>query len=320
MNMQSNLRKTIVYPVFGALLVASVALGQPQPALAAGQIGGYADLLAALQATGATVAPGGDVDQPSIPVKGHLITVNGADVQVFEFQDDVTRQQVSDTIAQTQDSIATSVPSHITWPNFWAKGRLIVLYIGEDRPTIGLLTGILGNTIAQAPAAAAAPAQVTQAAQSRLAAALGVSAAQVQLVSADETQWPNACLGLTSPGQACADEVTPGWRLVFNVNGQQYEVRTNDTASVVRWQPQAESDTSISELESQATSAEKQLEKDAQQAGLIEEFNKLKREIGPAATQAWEQLQSQANSIWGQLNRDVSQLSKTIQTPGTSNQ
>ena len=73
----------------------------------------------------------------------------------------------------------------------------------------------------------------------KLAAALGVSAAQVQLVSTDEAQWPNACLGMTSPGQACADEVTPGWRLVFNVNGQQYEVRTDDSGSSFRLAPKA---------------------------------------------------------------------------------
>ena len=124
MNALSSLRKTIVYPVFGALLLSLIAWGQPQSALAGigpgvspaaggtqasqgSEIGGYAELLAALQAAGATVTPGGDVDQPFIPVKGHLITINGADVQVFEFQDEATCQQVSDTISQTEDSINT---------------------------------------------------------------------------------------------------------------------------------------------------------------------------------------------------------------------
>src|SRR5512135_2257892 len=106
MNVLSSLRKTLVYPIFGALLLAFlIAGGQPRPALAgvspaAGTIGGYADLLAALQTAGVTVTQGGDINQSFIPVKGHAITVNGADVQVFEFQDDAARQEVSDTISQ----------------------------------------------------------------------------------------------------------------------------------------------------------------------------------------------------------------------------
>jgi len=330
MNALSRLRKTIIYPVFGALLLALAVWGQPQPALAgsgpgvspaAGQIGGYADLVAVLQADGVTVTPGGDVDQPFIPIKGHLITINGADVQVFEFQDDATRQQVSDAISQAQNSINTSLPSGVTLPNVWAQGRLIVVYIGDDQAAINTLTKILGNTITQTPAAAAPPPQVALAAQNRLAQALGVSAAQVQLVSAEQVQWPNTCLGLTPPGAACADTVTPGWRMTFNVNGQQYEVHTNETASVVRWQPQAGPDTSLSGLKSQAINAEKQIEKDVQQTGLKEEFTKLEKQIGlsePEITQAWNDLQSQANSIWRDLNRDISQLSKNIQISGAS--
>jgi len=240
---------------------------------------------------------------------------------VFEFQDDATRQQVSDAISQAQNSINTSLPSGVTLPNVWAQGRLIVVYIGQDQAAINTLTKILGNTITQTPAAAAPPPQVALAAQNRLAQALGVSAAQVQLVSAEQVQWPNTCLGLTPPGAACADTVTPGWRMTFNVNGQQYEVHTNETASVVRWQPQAGPDTSLSGLKSQAINAEKQIEKDVQQAGLKEEFTKLEKQIGlsePEITRAWNDLQSQANSIWRDLNRDISQLSKNIQISGAS--
>ncbi len=336
MNALSSLRKTIVYPVFGALLLALTVWGQPQPALAGSgvspaaggpqtsqgsQIGGYAELLTALQAAGATVTPGGDIDQPFIPVKGHLIAVNGADVQVFEFQDDATRQQVSDTISQAQNSIDTSLPSGIDQSNFWAQGRLIVLYVGQDQATINILTKVLGNAITLAPQAAVPPPQATLAAQNRLAQALGVSAAQVQLASAEQVQWPNACLGLEQSGEACADMMTPGWRMVFNVNGQQYEVRTNETASVVRWQPQTGLDTSLSGLKSQAINAEKQLEKDVQQSGLPAEVTELEKQLGvsgPEITQAWNEFVAQANTVLEELNRDVSQLSKNIQTSGAS--
>ena len=340
MNALLSLRKTIVYPIFGALLLALTAWGQPGMALAGigpggsplsagiqvaqtSQIGGYAELLAALQAAGATVTSGGDIDQPFIPVKGHLITINGADVQVFEFQDDATRQQVSDAISQAQNSIDTSLPSGTDMPNFWANGRLIVLYIGQDQATINILTKILGNTITQVPSPSTAepPSPAALVAQKRLATALGVSANQVQLMSAEQVQWPNTCLGLAQSGQACAAMVTPGWRLVFDVNGQNYEVRTNATASIVRWQRQAGPDTSISGLKSQATNAEKQIEKDVQQAGLKGDLAKLEQELRnfePVIIQAWNELQSQAGVAWRDLNRELSQFGKSVQTSGAS--
>ena len=69
-----------------------------------------------------------------------------------------------------------------------------------------------------------------------LAQELGVSLEQIQVVSAEQAEWPNACLGLPESGEGCADVVTPGWRGVIEVNGEQDEVRANETASVVRWQ------------------------------------------------------------------------------------
>ncbi len=338
MNALLSLQKTIVYSVCGALLLALTGWGQPEMALAAvgpgvspasgatqvaqgSQIGGYAELLDALKAAGATVTPGGDVDQPFIPVKGHLITVNAVDVQVFEFQDDATRQQVSDSISQAESTVSTSLPSGIDWPNFWAKGRLIVAYFGQDQATIAMLTKILGSTLTQAPAVAGPPSPAALAAQKRLARALGVSANQVQLVSTEQAQWPNTCLGLAQPGEACADTVTSGWRMIFDVNGQNYEVRTNETASIVRWQRQAGADTSISGLKSQATNAEKQIEKDVTQAGLKEQLAKLEKQIvgfEPVLTRAWKDLQSEAGVVWRDLNREISQLSKSVQASGVS--
>ncbi len=317
MNDLLSLQRKVPYLVCGALLLSLIVYSPIQAA----PVGSYAELVAALQAAGVTVTPGGDIDQSFIPVKGHLITVNKVDVQVFEFKDEAARQQVSDAISQAENSVNTTLSGGVSGINFWATGRLIVLYIGDDQATINTLTKILGNTITPAPAAAGPSSPATLAAQKRLAAALGVTANQVQLVSAEQTNWPNTCLGLTPPGQACADKVTPGWRMIFSANGQQYEVRTNETASVVRWQPQAGPDISLSGLKSQAINAEKQIEKDVQQAGLKEEFTKLEKQLGisgPAITRAWNDFLRQANTVLKELSRDVSQLAKNIQTSGTS--
>jgi hypothetical protein len=78
--------------------------------------------------------------------------------------------------------------------------------------------------------------EAAQEAQAWLAQELGVSVEQIQIVSAERAEWPNTCLGLPEAGEGCADVVTPGWHVVVEVNGKHYEVRANETATVVRWQ------------------------------------------------------------------------------------
>jgi heat shock protein HslJ len=39
---------------------------------------------------------------------------------------------------------------------------------------------------------------------------------------------------LGRPNESCLQAITPGWRAVFEINGQRYEVRTDETASTMR--------------------------------------------------------------------------------------
>src|SRR5215469_294445 len=56
---------------------------------------GLNELIAQLKAAGATVVPGADVNQPFMDVAGHILTVNGEQLQVFEYA------SVSDASHQT---------------------------------------------------------------------------------------------------------------------------------------------------------------------------------------------------------------------------
>jgi hypothetical protein len=67
-----------------------------------------------------------------------------------------------------------------------------------------------------------------------LASALGVAETDIKLVSAQIVEWPDSCLGVAAPGVACSQVVTPGYLLVLEVNGQQYEYHTNGDGSVVK--------------------------------------------------------------------------------------
>ena len=115
------------------------------------EIGGYVDLVDALRSAGATVEPAGEVDQPFFSVKGQKVEVNGTEVQVFEYSDDAARKAESDQISPNGTTIGTSMVTWIDQPNFWAKGRLIVLYLGKDPAMLSLLDKVLGDPITQRP-------------------------------------------------------------------------------------------------------------------------------------------------------------------------
>jgi heat shock protein HslJ len=84
------------------------------------------------------------------------------------------------------------------------------------------------------PALPDVPAQVVLAAQQWLAAQLSVAVDQVQLIEAAPAEWTDSCLGLGQPNESCLQAITPGWMVIFEINGQRYEVRTDQTGSVIR--------------------------------------------------------------------------------------
>jgi hypothetical protein len=65
--------------------------------------------------------------------------------------------------------------------------------------------------------------------------ALGVAPDTVQLVSIEAVQWPDSCLGVSVTDQACAEVITPGYRIVVEAGGMRYAVHTNEDGSAVRF-------------------------------------------------------------------------------------
>lgn len=63
---------------------------------------------------------------------------------------------------------------------------------------------------------------------------LSVAIEQVRIVEVEQAVWTDSCLGLGGANESCLRADTPGWRAVFDVNGQTYEVRTDETASTIR--------------------------------------------------------------------------------------
>ena len=107
-----------------------------------------ASLISALQAAGATVEVGEPVTQVFFNPEGNIIKVNGADVQVFEYESPKAMENEASQVAPDGGSIGTSMVNWVDSPHFYKTGRLIVLYIGSDETILGLLENALGPQFA----------------------------------------------------------------------------------------------------------------------------------------------------------------------------
>lgn len=78
------------------------------------------------------------------------------------------------------------------------------------------------------------PEAAAAAAAEALARRLGVSRDAVTVVALMERAWPDACLGLASPGELCAEVITPGFQVTLAVQEQRYVYRANGDGTTLR--------------------------------------------------------------------------------------
>jgi hypothetical protein len=134
----------LVVSACGSAPAASASNASPEPAAVEDQ----ASLMAALEAAGATVEIGDPISQPIFSVEGNIIKVNGADVQVFEYENTKEMELESSQIAPDGSSNATTMITWVDDPHFYKAGRVIALYIGSDKAVLGLLEEVFGSQFA----------------------------------------------------------------------------------------------------------------------------------------------------------------------------
>jgi hypothetical protein len=110
--------------------------------------GAFAQLAADLESGGAQVEASGTVAQVFFVPEGQIITVNAQDVQVFEYATEDEAASASSLISPDGGSIGTTMVTWIASPHFYHKGKLIVLYVGEEATVLDALQGALGSQIA----------------------------------------------------------------------------------------------------------------------------------------------------------------------------
>ena len=52
-----------------------------------------------------------------------------------------------------------------------------------------------------------------------------------------DVEFSDSCLGLGGPAESCLQAITPGWLVLLDVNGEPYEVHTDETGQQIRIAP-----------------------------------------------------------------------------------
>ena len=108
----------------------------------------HESLIRALHAAGAKVAQEQMLLQPFFDVEARILAVDGEGVQVFEYSDAATAAAQAARVSPDGSQIGTSKPLWVGPPHFYRKGRLLVLYLGEDTQTRERLACLLGPPFA----------------------------------------------------------------------------------------------------------------------------------------------------------------------------
>ena len=122
---------------------------QPQQGKShAGPVTDYASLIDNLRAAGASVEPEGEVDQPFLSVTGMMIKLHGEDVQVFQYSNAAAMEAQAARVSRDGSAVGTTKLHWIGPPRFYKRGKLLVLYIGDNDKVLKALEAVLGRQFA----------------------------------------------------------------------------------------------------------------------------------------------------------------------------
>jgi len=193
------------------------------------------DLIEAIRESGVETADLGVAPMDGFGVVGRRIQVGQAEIDVFEYESAQARRAISSTIPPEATAVGGLPAAWPDRPHIWAEGRVIVVYVGTDGGTVLLLSSFLGDSITEAAEAGEAPyPPAVTAAIRALAQALGDDPGAIEVLGYEAVDWPDSCLGLPAAGEACAEVITPGWRIYLRAGGADHEVHTDSLGTAVR--------------------------------------------------------------------------------------
>jgi hypothetical protein len=130
------------FPAFGS---AHAQSRQPKSeSLQASRVVDYASLLADLRAKGLRAEFSGKIVQPFFTVAGRVIQVNGQDLQVFQYPDAARAKAQAALVSPDGLAVATTKVHWLAPPRFYKRGKLLVIYLGDDGDVLKILEAALG--------------------------------------------------------------------------------------------------------------------------------------------------------------------------------
>lgn len=113
-----------------------------------GPVSDYASLVGSIKSRGIAVDLVEELDDSPFSTTTKVISVGGATIQVYEFQSESDAESAILTVSEDGTEIGTSIIRWIDTPHFYAKGKIIVLYVGQNPEVTSLLESFLGNQFA----------------------------------------------------------------------------------------------------------------------------------------------------------------------------
>jgi len=138
----------VLFLVCAVILTACGVTATSVPSTQPVTVEDEASFIAALQASNATTEIADPIIQDFFSPEGSIIKVNGADVQVFEYENSQAMESEASMVAPDGGSIGTSMVTWMDAPHFYKVGRIIVLYVGSDPAILGLLEKVIGPQFA----------------------------------------------------------------------------------------------------------------------------------------------------------------------------
>lgn len=111
----------------------------------------YAALVEAFKAEGTAAQSGEEIPDAVFSIKKRILSLPHARVQVMEYPTEADAQAEAAKISPDGFHVGNWLVDWVDAPHFYRVNRLIVLYVGRDEATLGLLQRVLGRQFAGAP-------------------------------------------------------------------------------------------------------------------------------------------------------------------------
>lgn len=120
-----------------------------------GPVQDQVSLIDALRSKNLTVVISGTLSQPFLsPRSGTTVRLSGgrlttvADLQLFEYGSASAAEADARQIRADGSGTATTIVDWVAPPHFFLKGRVLVIYVGNDPAVVSLLSSVLGGQFA----------------------------------------------------------------------------------------------------------------------------------------------------------------------------